>query len=283
VRMSQVWEATVRMKYGLHGMLSGREPPGASAPALFFHHVAKTGGTSLIRTMRAMVGPSLQASENGDLSVTFVERLVASGLKPGQFIYGHPGAGAARPLVGRAAMAVMLREPREQAISNYLWVLSDPRLPDHAVASARDFRGFLLERPYFAIFQTASLYVGLERRPLERLQTLIERLPSLLDYLGEFQLVGTTEAAAEFYRRACASLGLRDPPSLPHHRRSRVAKGRRQQMRDQYDELACDPLLGPLIGAERALHQAALRLSSPAPAAHPAKEPASLEHTGAEI
>jgi hypothetical protein len=250
-----LWEASVRTRRLLRSLARPSPPADRStAPPLFFHHIAKTGGTSFVRTMRTMVPRALQASENGDLSAPFVQRLAAKGLRSGQFIYGHPGTSAALPLRGRTCMTIMLREPREQAISNYLWLLQDWRLPDHALAASGDFRDFLRARPYFAIFQTASLHVGVEQRPLERTEDLIDRLPDLVDYLHEFELVGITEAEEALFRKACQVLQIADPPKLPHHRKSRLPPSRREQMREQYEELEHDPKLGPLIRAERALY-----------------------------
>jgi hypothetical protein len=217
-----------------------------------------------------MVPRALQASENGDLSAPFVRRLAEEGLRPGQFIYGHPGTGAALPLRGRTCMTVVLREPREQAISNYLWLLQDWRLPDHAAAKAGDFRAFLKARPYFAIFQTASLHVGVERRPLARTEDLIDRLPDLIEYLREFELIGTTETEEALFLRACQVLRLADPPKFPHHRKSALPASRRQEMREQYQDLERDPELGPLIRAERALFLEAEALAPSKAAAQPA-------------
>jgi hypothetical protein len=120
-----------------------------------------------------------------------------------------------------------------------------------------DFREFLLARPYFAIFQTASLQVGLDQPPLARPEDLIDRLPSLIDYLGAFDLVGTTEAAAAFFDQACAALALADPPAFPHHRKSRISAQQRQQMRAQYEELAHASAVSPFIRAERELYRLA--------------------------
>ena len=45
--------------------------------------------------------PELAFSEKGNLSAAFIAELVERGLIPGQFIYGHPAAGAAVPLRGK--------------------------------------------------------------------------------------------------------------------------------------------------------------------------------------
>src|SRR6266481_177589 len=82
--------------------LAGRDPAqdGVGRP-LFFHHVPKTAGTSLIKAIGKMVLPELTFSERGNLSAAFIAELVERGLIPGQFIYGHPATGGAVPLRGK--------------------------------------------------------------------------------------------------------------------------------------------------------------------------------------
>jgi hypothetical protein len=242
----------------VHGF---RLEPTANQPFLFLH-IPKTGGTSFISTLRAMIPRHLAASENGLLSAPFVEKLIADGLKPGQFIYGHPGPGAALPLRGKACSAILLRDPVEHAISNYLWVSNHKHLPDHAAASTLGFREFLLAQPYFAIFQTGSLQIGIQQRPLGRTEDLIERLPGLLDYLREFEIVGTTATVATFFQRSCAAMGLPIPPPFPHLRMARISAEQRQRMREQYHSLKTHPTLGPLLAAERELYLHAKRLEA---------------------
>src|SRR5467141_2935682 len=82
--------------------LAGRDPAqyGVGRP-LFFHHVPKTAGTSLIKAIGKMVLPELTFSECGNSSAAFIAELVERGLILEQFIHGHPAAGAAVPLRGK--------------------------------------------------------------------------------------------------------------------------------------------------------------------------------------
>jgi hypothetical protein len=220
-----------------------------------FHHVAKTGGTSFIEAMRNITPQELQSTQPGSLTVAFVHELLAQGLRPGQFIYGHVATGAALPLRGRTRIITLLRDPCEQAISNYYALRNDYRLPDAGAVWRLGFRDFLLTYPYFAIFQTASLHVGIEETPLSRTEDLIDRLPILFDYM---HAVGTPKLAATLFGRLAAERGISDPKAYPHRTRTRLLPSRRETLRGQYADLQRHPTLGPLIAAEQALYRKAL-------------------------
>jgi hypothetical protein len=228
---------------------------------LFFHHIAKTGGTSLIEALRSITPARLTSSEHGNLSARFVEALVARGLVPGQFIYGHPAASAALPLRGRARIITLLREPRDQVISNYFWLRKDRRVPDHAAARRLGFREFLLAHPYFAIFQTASLHVGIEERPIARAEELVDRLPQILAYLDEMFLIGTANAGEQVFTQLAAEKGIEGLLKFPHRRKTRLSAARRVVLNEQFAELQCNPTLAVLFAAERTVFERAKSLS----------------------
>lgn len=234
--------------------LTGRE----TGEPLFFHHVAKTGGTSFVEAMRNITPQELQCTQPGSLTVEFMQALLADGLRPGQFIYGHVATGAALPLRGRTRIITLLRDPCEQAISNYYALRNDYRLPDARAAWRLGFRQFLVTYPYFAIFQAASLHVGIEEAPLSRTEDLIDRLPILFDYLGEMHAVGTPRLAAVLFSRLAAERGVGDLKPYPHRTRTRLLPSRRETLHEQYAGLQRHPVLGPLIAAEQALYQKAL-------------------------
>ncbi len=247
----------------MFGFLQAGDRPGRvpSWEPLFFHHIAKTAGTSLIRALRALTPRDLRCTERGNLSAAYSAALVARGLRPGQFIYGHPGTAAALPLRGRVRIVTLLRNPRDQAISNYFWLRKDFRVPDHAAARRLGFRDFLLSHPYFAIFQAASLHVGIERTPLRRTEDLIDRLPLIFAYLEEMHLVGTVGQVEAFFARLAGEMGRAVPPPLPHRRRTWLTAARRAALAAEFDALQQHPVLGPLLAAEQAVYAKAQALA----------------------
>jgi hypothetical protein len=235
--------------------LAGCDPAqyGAGRP-LFFHHVPKTAGTSLIKAIGKMVLPELAFSERGNLSAAFIADLVERGLTPGQFIHGHPGAGAVTPLRGRAHIVTLLREPRDQVISNYLYVRFDRGVPDHGASRALGFHEFVLARPRYAIFQTASLHLGIAQRPVGRAEDFIDMVPQILHYLDEMALVGAVDQASGFMSRLAEIMGWPRTPHFPHRRKARITPKKREQMQAQFADLQSHPMLSSLFAAERAVY-----------------------------
>jgi hypothetical protein len=228
---------------------------------LFFHHIAKTGGTSLVRGLRSVTPARLCLTERGNVSAGFVDALMARGLRSRQFIYGHPLTGAVRPLFGQARIVTMLRDPCDQAISNYYWLRKDRRVPDHRAALQLGFRDFLRTHPYFAIFQTASLHVGIEEKPIARAHDLIDRLPAIFRYLDTMHAVSVPSMSNQLFVRLANEMNIEDPPELPRRNKTHLSARHRDELREQFADLQGDPDLAALFAAERAVYERARMLA----------------------
>ena len=236
--------------------LIGRDPAryGVGRP-LFFHHVPKTAGISLVKAIGKMVLPELAVyNRGGSLSAALIAELVERGLMSGQFVHGHPEHGAAALLRGKAHIITLLREPRDQVISNYLYVQRDRHVPDHAASRVLEFREFILAHPRFAIFQTASLHVGIVERPVGRTEDLIDTVPSVLAYLDEMALVGVVGQADAFMSHLAEVMGWPQAPRFPHRHKTRISGEQRERMRAEFEDLRHHPMLSSLFEAERAVY-----------------------------
>ena len=254
--------ASERRRYWLRWRPNSRALADRLGEPLFFHHIAKTGGTSLVNAICAMTPAHLHSTENGNLSAAFIDGLLVRGLVPGQFIYGHPATGAAQALRGRVRIVTLLREPCEQVISNYLWLRTERRAPDHAAARSLGFREFLLARPYFAMFQGASLYVGIDGRPIAGIDAMIGALTSIFAYLEEMHAVGTLDQADRFLGAVVGEASSSRPLVMPHQHRTRAPAAQRAALRLQFAELQSHPSLAPIFAVERAVYEKARSLAS---------------------
>lgn len=129
-------------------------------PALFYFHVPKTAGTSMINEIMQHFVASETLTENGNLTLPYLQAYGKERLRELGFIHGHPGAGVATYLQGITDTVLLLRNPMDHAISNYLSLLRDPGARLHHVAAGLGFRDFLYAYPRVLAFQTRSLTGG---------------------------------------------------------------------------------------------------------------------------
>ena len=254
--------------------LTNRDPAryGVGQP-LFFHHVPKTAGSSLRKAIGKVVLPELVVYKPGSsLPAAFIAELIERGLTPGQFIHGHPELGAAALLRGRAQIVTLLRDPRDQVISNYLYVRHDRGVPDHGASLALGFREFVLALPRYAIFQTASLHLGIAERAVGRTEDFIDTVPSVLAYLDEMALVGVVDQADAFMCRLAEVMGWPRTPHFPHRHKARVSWKRRELLQTQFEDLQDHPMLSSLFVAERAVYRHACALAEKSLARNPRPE-----------
>jgi hypothetical protein len=248
----------------------GRTVAGAVLPSiapadpqpLFFHHISKTAGTSVTAAIRSMTKRSSVISKGGNLPLAFVQKIVASGLRPDQFIHGHPAHGVSAVLRGKTRIITLLRDPVDQSISNYLFIRSDFYNPDRRAARRMDFAEFIRTHPYYAAFQAASLAVGLRTELPFGAALLAECLPEIFAFLDEMFLVGTVESIQDFMQDLADAMGWQSLPKLRHLRKSRASQRERAGLRRLRATLEDEPDLAPLFAIERAVYQHASAIAA---------------------
>ena len=126
-------------------------------PALFYFHVAKTAGTSLINEIRQHFAEADILNEGVNITLPFLQAYGKERLREVGFIHGHPGFGVAAYLEGVADAIMLLRNPMDQAISNFLSLTRIHTDLVHRTATGLGFRDFVRTYPEFLVFQTLSL------------------------------------------------------------------------------------------------------------------------------
>jgi hypothetical protein len=237
-------------------------PPSAQSQPLFFHHISKTAGTSVTAAIRSMTKRSSVVSKGGNLPLAFVQKIIAAGLRPDQFIHGHPAHGVSAVLRGKTRIITLLRDPVEQSISNYLFIRSHFTNPDHRAARRMDFAEFMRTHPYYAAFQAGSLAVGLRTEVAQGAAGLAECLPEICAFLDEMFLVGTVEGVEAFMHDLAHAMGWQSVPQLRHLRKSRASRRERTGLRMLRATLEDDPDLAPRFAIERAVYEHASAIAA---------------------
>jgi len=218
---------------------------------LFFHHIPKTAGTSLVEEIRQHYAPAEIFSEDGNLSLGALREMGGAKLRALGLIYGHPGEGAAAYLHDIAETVTLLREPRAHAISNYLHMLRETAAPLHKIAKELGFGDFLRTYPSHLTFQTSSLAVGIGATG-----TFHERVMAVLKYLSSLALVGTVERIDEFARDLAQMRRWPVPRPLP--RLNTAAQSGwaidYERAAGEYDAIERDPRFAPRVAFERAAY-----------------------------
>lgn len=231
-------------------------------PPLFYFHVNKTAGNSMIGEISQHFSESQILTDSGNLTVPFLQACGEQRLRDAGFIHGHVGPGAAAHLQGVADTILMLRDPMDHVISHYLYLLRELDHPQRKEAMELGFREFIHTYPAHLSFQAITLANGLGQVvPPERPW---DCLPDLVRYLESTFLLGTVDHIGEFLASLARTRQWPVPVSLRH-----VNKAAPDQMLDR-TELEADYIAmahsshygAVLIAVDQAIYAAAKRIAA---------------------
>jgi hypothetical protein len=173
------------------------------------------------------------------------------------FVAGHALAGVAECLRDRADLITVLRRPADQAVSNYLHLLSDPENGLHAEAARGSFGDFLRRNDHQIDYQLAALCVALTRDPARGHELRTRDLATVLSFLDSLPFIGVmeqAEACGELLSRIMPDAGPIRLPCLNSAVYRGVSVRTLERLRLEYEALREDPRLAPIFAREALVH-----------------------------
>jgi hypothetical protein len=230
-------------------------------PALFYFHLPKAAGASLIDQIGRHFAESEILTDGGNLSMDFIKACGEERLREAGFLHGQPGFGAATYLQGFTDAIMLLREPMERMISHYLDMLRDPNSPWHRAATELGFRDFIETYPCFLALQTISLATGIGR-DVQR-DRIYDCLPDVVRYLEATFLLATADQIDEFMI-GLASMKQWPAPVMAGqpNKAAMGAEQARHALEEDYEAVARSAHIGAvMIAAEQMLYAVAKNIA----------------------
>lgn len=199
-------------------------------------------------------------NEGVNITLPFLQAYGQERLRNTGFIHGHPGLGVAAYLEGIAETIMLLRNPMDQAISNYLSLSRINTDLVHRTATELGFRNFLSTYPEFLAFQTLSLATGLGLRV--RTDHVYDCLPDVLRYLENTLLLGAFEQIDMFLTSLARMRQWPAPVSVRHLNQAQGQRSVRDGLKEIYTEAMNDARMGAMIAAEQAVYAKARSIAA---------------------
>jgi Sulfotransferase family len=240
--------------------LRHRERPKTPAVTAFLH-IPKTAGTSIT----AAVGKYFpqQNCILGDISSDVLKQRSVSSTNR-IFIAGHWMPDTLTALSRNAVRFTVLRDPRDQTISNYLHVCREAS-DLGTMAREMGFKQFVTEVvPYFLVFQSGSLLVPQICKAWLTASDVENHIHAVIDIMEQLDYVGCLEEKDDLALCLPLILGLREPLTIPWLNRAGdggICKETVVELRRAYDELSDEPESGRLIRIERRTYERAVALT----------------------
>jgi hypothetical protein len=229
---------------------------------LYFLHIAKTGGTSLTAALNGFHNADEVISDEGNLSVDFI-KAHEHRLSARAFLHGHALHGVMSYLLGRVRAITFLRNPKDQAVSNYLYLVRELDNPLRSSAIGLGFTGFMTTYWQYAVYQTVALDVSITSAPARFPEDLEARVGQVFTLLDKMFFVGCLEQIDDLCPLLSLLLGLPACLRVPHLNSAAehgVDKDIVDRLRDEYEALHGNAAIGHLLALEQAVYQKAASL-----------------------
>jgi hypothetical protein len=229
---------------------------------LYFLHIAKTGGTSLTEALRGFYPADKVISDSGNISVDFI-KAHEHRFSGSAFIHGHAFHQVMSYLMGRVRSITILRDPKAQAVSNYLHVVRDLGNPLRCAAINLGFSRFLTTFWQYAVYQAGALEVSITPERARFPEEFEGRIGQILGLLDKMFFVGCLEQINDVCPLLSLLLGLPACLRIPHLNSAAehgVDADTRYRLGAEYEALQNNGGITHLLALERAVYDKAASL-----------------------